>query len=395
MEKSRSLAIRMYVKFISSSSGISLLRQFKTRFEVHEGITILSGLKKARLHPSTSASDLDALVGRLSTLFDGRVLFSPLQAKITQIKERIEHTHPDASSQEQYEEMKFQLLHSKIPGSTQCLLDDMIGMLREIKKDLSLDRMKWNITKALDPKYGATILSPTPADPIPKEQMLATRFPEHPLAQKLNVLIVAYECATFGLKYGGLGEAIYGMAKGLSQSGHKVTMLLPYFDKLPDEQKRKMQMLGQVSHRYGDRDKTDKILGIEDGSLSVRYVQDVVENEDIDHFAVETAHALYEDGPLADEEQPWLGLKHRMAYFSSAAQGYISEHAEHIDAVMYNDWHAAYATTLEEKGLLSHGSRAKHLPLHLSYTTTTMDVRGSLKGKMPPYFLCLMTDEKV
>ncbi|MBM3207185.1 MAG: hypothetical protein FJZ57_01070, partial [Chlamydiae bacterium] len=77
------------------------------------------------------------------------------------------------------------------------------------------------------------------------------------------------------------------------------------------------------------------------------------------HFELLSAQRIYEDGVLADPEQPWLGLKHRMAYFSNAASEYIMNNAEEVDAVMYNDWHAAYAATLIKERYFTKWSQGK------------------------------------
>ncbi|MBM3208608.1 MAG: hypothetical protein FJZ57_08460, partial [Chlamydiae bacterium] len=258
---------------ICSASGLNILRQLKVRFELQEGIEILTGLKNALLTPETTEKDITILVQKLAELFDGRVLFDPIYKKIKRILENIQQKHPGATAQEKLKELTLKLLNTRITGSTQCLLDDLIGMLKETKKDLSLERMTWNVTKALDSRYGSVILSPTPAQHLDKEQMLATRFPELDLSKKLNILIVAYECSMFGLKFGGLGEAIYGMAKGLSDNGHKVTLLLPKFDKLPESLQQEMELSGELKHPYKGATKKDHLYRLERNGLSVKYIE--------------------------------------------------------------------------------------------------------------------------
>ena len=332
------------LNYLSSASGVNILRQIDTRFQLQSGIKILSDLKAALMQASPSEKSITDLGIQLKELFDGKLIFEPLKDKILRLMEDIDQTMGGASDDVKFKELCFLLLHANIPGSDQCLLDDLIGMLRTVKHDYSLHAMRWRMERAFNPRFDSVILDPTPARALAKDGVLAERFPQQNAAEKLHVLIVAYECATYGLKFGGLGEAVYGMAKGLASEGHKVTVLLPKFDKLPENIKARLQPIKDVSHPYLGKVKRDHVFGFEDQELSLRYLEDTPDGpEHRDHYAVPDAKRIYEDGILADPDEPWVGLKERMAYFSNAASGFIVAHKGEIDVTMFHDWHSAYA----------------------------------------------------
>ena len=145
--------------------------------------------------------------------------------------------------------------------------------------------MQWRLNTALDPKYGS-IADPLPAEAVPKERItLSTTEPNQEAAKKFNVLIVAYECAQFGLKFGGLGEAVYGQAKSLKEEVIKSLFYCPKFDKLPVELTSKMEEKGTIQHTVSGKLKEDKVWGFEENGIEFRYLEDT-NPEDVDHYSV-------------------------------------------------------------------------------------------------------------
>ncbi len=329
---------------IASRSGVPILRQIDACLEIQSSIEVLHALKAALLANPPKFQSTSALRMQLNQLFEGRPFFEPLQKKFEAVLDRIEKELCDENEKVKLKEFCHRMLHASRPGSDQCLLDDLIGMLGVLKRENSLHAMYWRLERAYDSKYGSIIQDPTPARAVSMDQVLAARFPEPEAAKKLSVLFVAYECAAYGLKFGGLGEAVYGMAQGLAKQGHHVTILLPKFDKLPKNIQEQMQEVGEITHPYSGKLKTDRILGSEHPSISVRYLEDTLEKDtDPDHYSVPDPKRIYEDGPLADPDEKWIGLKKRMAYFSNAASEYIHAHKQEIDVAVFHDWHSAYA----------------------------------------------------
>ncbi|MBS3904630.1 MAG: 1,4-alpha-glucan branching enzyme [Simkania sp.] len=325
--------------FLSNRAGIDVLRQIGVRFEIQRGVEILNALKEQLLLGNPSDQQIKLLLRELSTVFDGEILFEPIREKLNSLVESVIRRMHDATEEQLFRAICFRLLQARVPGSRQCLLDDLIGMLQLVKQDFSLTTMEWRLTRNYDPRFGASS-NPTPSRPVPKDLVRISGHPIEESAKKLSVLIVAYECAVFGLKFGGLGEAIYGMAKGLAARGHHVTLLLPKFDKLPRSVTDRLKKIEEVSHRCFGQTKTDQVLGFDQERLSFRYLEDTRENEgQVDHYSVPDSKQIYVDGALAKENVPWFGLKQRMAYFANAAAAYADMHKGDTDIIAPQDWH--------------------------------------------------------
>lgn len=324
---------------LSNRGGVDILRQIGVRFEVQSAIETLTLLKEQLLLETPSPERLGQLLKQLNTVFGGEIIFNPLQQKIMQVIEAVNKGMPDAAYEEVFNEVCRRLLQSHTPGSQQCFLDDLIGMLQVVKQDFSLASMSWRLTRNYDSRYGAAS-DPTPSRPVMKDLVRVSSSPREHVERKLSVLIVAYECAAYGLKFGGLGEAIYGMAKGLAARGHKVTLLTPKFDKLPPAVAQRLVKTEEVAHRVLGSMKRDNVYGFEQDGISFRYLEDTRESADaVDHYSVPDAKQIYVDGPLARPDAPWVGLKERMLYFTNAATAYADQHRGDIDIVAPQDWH--------------------------------------------------------
>ncbi len=326
--------------FLSTRSGINLLQQIDTRYQFQDAIEALEALKSILMQENPSLRKARECYERLRKNPVGKIV---LETKIFSLVESIKQKNQGISDKALLKELSVELLHTKTPGSSQCLIDDMIGMLRFTKRDFSFEIMRWRFTRAYDPRFGA-LSDPTPAQPVPKEGVLAERFPHDQAGKKLGILMVAYECAKFGLKFGGLSEAVYGMAKGFAHEGHRVTILTPKFDKLPDAIKQQMTEIETVEHPYLSSTKKDRVLGFEQEGLSIRYLEDTrTDDQAVDHYSVPDPKQIYVDGVLVKPDEPWYGLKRRMAYFSSSVAEYIAQHKDDLDVTLCHDWHSAYA----------------------------------------------------
>ncbi len=329
---------------LSNSTGVNILRQIDTRFQLQEGIEILCGLKATLTRKDPCEKSFRELSCQLVGIVDGKEVFAPLKKALTQILEGIEERMKGASEDVKLSEFCHRLLYVKNQESNICLLDRLIGMLHVVKRDYSLHAMRWRMERAHSPIFGSVILDPTPVKSVSKEQVLAERFPNLLAAKKLRVLMVAYECAVYGLKFGGLGEAVYGEAKGLADKGHEVTILLPKFDQLAGGVASRQQLIEEVFHPYLGKIKKDRVLGYEDQGMHLRYLEDTQSDEsDLDHYSIPGPKQIYEDGILADPDEKWFGLKRRMAYFSNAAAEFVVGHKDQLDIVVLHDWHSAYA----------------------------------------------------
>ncbi len=332
---------------ITNNSGISVLEQLCIYFEIQEDIQILKKFKSSLIQQDLPAKNLSQLQNQLNKFFKNTSFLKPIVQKMeSTIKQiEIENALKELADPLKVQEFYSRMLYLNISGSKQCLLDDLIGMLNLLKSENNLNSMLWNVERAFDPRFNSIIQDPTPARPVAKNLVLAERFPAtQKIEKKLHVLVKAYECAVFGLKFGGLGEAVFGIAKGLADRGHQVTLLLPKFDKLPKNILEQMQEIEIVSHPYAQGIKKDRVLGFKDKGMDVHFLEDTpVDENSPNHYSLPDAKRIYEDGVLEDSSEKWVGLKKRMAYFSSAASEYIMKHKKEIDIVLYNDWHSAYA----------------------------------------------------
>jgi len=331
-----------YLLKIKNKEGISLVDQtyelFATKRSIKKTNKLLNKLKTVLQAPQPKKEALYSILGALNDECSSHYLLRPLLAKaFGKIPE-----HLDETQLSQF--VKF-LKTAAVSDSRFLLIDQLIYTLNCAEEELIIKICKEKLLfenecqKNYLPIYSTQM-----------EQVMATRheasLPLELVQQKFKVIIVAYECAKFGLKYGGLGEAVYGMAQGLLQSGHKVQILLPYFDLLPESTKQNLIYNGEmVEHTVAEKAKKDKVFETELEGIQLRILEDTDPSKEYtSHYLLKDRGNLYQDGVLATEEE-WYGLKKRMMYFSSAAASYIQQHPEQ-DIAIFNDWHSAYAINL-------------------------------------------------
>lgn len=204
---------------------------------------------------------------------------------------------------------------------------------RDFTFDACQDRMKQK--KYFQDKHPGKY----PSQVVSKEEMQASRF-KVKVDDHMNVLIVAYEVNAIGLKFGGLGEAIYSQAQALVESGHTVTILTPKFDALPDRTNDAVKVVTKVTHQVNGEDEVVDVHTI----ANMDGIKVVLLDGSPEHFFnVTSRHGMYQDGIHGQFKEPWYGLKHRMVYFSSVTAEYIAAHKAEIDVVEFNDWHCAAA----------------------------------------------------
>ncbi len=144
------------------------------------------------------------------------------------------------------------------------------------------------------------------------------------------------------IKAGGLAEAVYGMANGLIQKGHQVTVIMPYYNTVSEKSDLNVKVTPmQVTH-YFEGMKTDRIFTGHFKGINLLFIQDSPKIGDwTNHFAL-TDHKLY---AIPNDEND-KKLKERFAYFGSAASELIYQLKEQMDLVLIHDWHGAVAVPL-------------------------------------------------
>jgi len=323
---------------LQNSSGMNILEQFEVRYSLTEVLNILRLTKRMLSQENARPETLHLFVDTLEKTLLGSAMLSPIAQHLTQKIESIQSTHAHLSDEDLFEEIKTALVGS--PGQD-GILDFYIRSIDATKRELSIPaidhRVKMN--REFDPEH-------FPVRPTQRDQIQITTPPKplEELPQGMRVLVVAYECAQYGLKYGGLGEAVYGIAKSLKNRGCEVTLLMPKFSGLPQPLRERIEREGTpstVRHEVSGTMKEDRVLTIQQDGITLAYLEDT--SAERNRFDVPGGPQIYEDGVLAVPGKEWHGLKERMAYVGSATAEYIVANKDQFDAVVYNDWHAAYA----------------------------------------------------
>lgn len=324
---------------LHNSSGMNVLEQFEVRYSLTEVLNILRLTKRMLSHENARPETLHLFVDTLEKTLLGSAMLAPIARHLTQKIGAIQSTHSHLSDEALFEEIKTALIGAPDQDG---ILDTYIRSVDATKRQLSLPaidhRVKMN--REFDPEH-------FPVKPTPREQIQVTQPPKplDELPQGMRVLLVAYECAQYGLKYGGLGEAVYGMARSLKNRGCDVTILMPKFSGLPQPLRERIEREGRattVRHEVSGTVKEDRVLTIDqEEGLHLAYLEDT--SAERNRFDIPNGSQIYQDGNLAVSGKKWHGLKERMAYVGSATAEYIVSRKDDFDAVLYNDWHAAYA----------------------------------------------------
>ncbi|MBS0651431.1 MAG: glycogen/starch synthase, partial [Verrucomicrobia bacterium] len=226
---------------LQNSSGMNILEQFEVRYSLTEVLNILRFTKRMLSQENARPETLHLFVDTLEKTLLGSGMLAPIAQHLTQKIESIQSTHGPLSDEDLFEEIKTALIGS--PGQD-GILDFYIRSIDATKRELTLPaidhRVKMN--REFDPEH-------FPVRPTAREQVQITTPPKpiEELPQGMRVLVVAYECAQYGLKYGGLGEAVYGIAKSLKNRGCEVTILTPKFSGLPQALRERIEREGTPS----------------------------------------------------------------------------------------------------------------------------------------------------
>src|SRR5581483_5122570 len=227
--------------------------------------------------------------------------------------------------------------------SSSCLIDQLIMAIQSAREELSINSAKHRLRRDINMSFRSIPMVPTSKDEI-DAQRFDVVLPKETIQQRLRVVLIAYECAKFAVKFGGLGEATYGMAKGLAEAGHKVTLILMKSDVIPPEINEKLkEKSGNFPHVYKKQIKIDSFYAYEQEGMQLLYLEDTQPIDGKDHYFLKDRANIYKDGILENPEEKWYGLKERMLYFSSAAAGLIKAHRKMFDILVVNDWHGADA----------------------------------------------------
>ncbi|MCK4934800.1 MAG: glycogen/starch synthase, partial [Simkaniaceae bacterium] len=191
----------------------------------------------------------------------------------------------------------------------------------------------------------------------------------------LNLLIVSYELGNrWGIKFGGLGEAVASRVAALKMRGHNVTVISPDFRyrQTPNGERRIPELstpettCERMTYNINGQEKllnvhsTQTDTGIElvrlDGGPEQFF--DICGN----------STGIYQDGHHGVGKDKWYGLKERMAYFGAVCAAYLEKRLKYealdpnslkTDVIEFNDWHGALAIDLLYKEVKSkfHGGK--------------------------------------
>lgn len=325
---------------IKNYKGVSLIEQVQNQFCLRNQLLTtqkaLIELKAELLRREPDSERIEFAFNKLLDDFSRDFIYSPLQHKLQQtLQSGLETPEP------------FSVYHLFVKlilsGSSSCLLDQLIMALQSAREELSINSAKHRIRREVNRPLHSIPLKSTSKDQIDAKRFEVT-LPKEVIQQRLRVVLVAYECAKFAVKFGGLGEAAYGIAKGLTEVGHKVSLILMKSDVIPNEMNEKLkEKSGNFSHSYKKEKKIDSFYVYEAEGIQLYYLEDTHPIDGKDHYYLGDRGNIYKDGILANPKEKWYGLKERMLYFSSAAAGLIKAHRKMFDLLIVNDWHGADA----------------------------------------------------
>lgn len=334
---------------LTNRDGMTLLQQLEVYFSLIEILHILRLTKRCLAQDSITPLTVQILLDALRDTLLGSIF---TQSIVQHLTTRLQRVQLDALNIEQQLHASRNILLGS--EKRQGLLDMYIHTIDACKRSISLTASRER-TRYAKQIFSMDIEDRFPLRPTPLSQVQVKSNPGIPVENRavgMRVLLVAYECATIGLSLGGLGGAVYGMAKSLQQRGCKVTILMPKFTGLDSELATKNpELLKRINdkntpksvlkHPVAGAKKKDRLWTLQEEGMTCIWLEDTNTQRNV--FNIPTSAAIYTDGNLARPDREWHGLKERMAYLGSAAAEYIISHAEELDAVIYNDWHAAYA----------------------------------------------------
>ncbi|MBS0605132.1 MAG: glycogen/starch synthase [Verrucomicrobia bacterium] len=204
------------------------------------------------------------------------------------------------------------------------------------------------IAKALDDHLaqGMEKLSRTPAFPATSQKQSALdpmRFKEavsgkgDPKAKR--ILLVSWEYAKI-FQHGGLAPAVKGMADSLAKQGYEVDVFLPGLSLLPSTVAETLKTSDIALRFFVDGNEKVDELKVTERVGGVRFL---FHSDPTNTYFRLDMPGIYQDGPLAVPDEPWVGLKKRMCYFAMGLKSYLDQTKHEYAAVGVNDWHGAYA----------------------------------------------------
>lgn len=126
------------------------------------------------------------------------------------------------------------------------------------------------------------------------------------------------------IKTGGLADACRGIALGLQQAGHQVTVFLPQYSNLYS---RPVQQVDPVYFRLGEREFGGAVRQLQDAELDIRLL------EHHDFFRRER--------PYDDGNQGYIDNPLRFAFFCKAALEWCRQYQPEIEVIHGHDWQTA------------------------------------------------------
>lgn len=220
-----------------------------------------------------------------------------------------------------------------------------------------------------------------------KEAIQPNRFIEQNAVAK-RIYMVAAECTGI-IKVGGLGEAVLGIAEGLRDHGHEVTLIMPKYSTFPQDGKREVKNALELTpiallHSFGDVVKVDRVFVSQMKGITMLFIEDtaVPGLTDWNRFSLE-GNSLYEIPKDRDE----IIMKERFAYFGQAAAELIKELKEQIDVVMLHDWHSALAIPLLARNSTKQWIERSLPPLIYVFHNNGYSAQGIINDRQHPSLL--------
>lgn len=226
------------------------------------------------------------------------------------------------------------ILRLQSPLSREPMLDELIAVLGLMQEELFPAAMVERLSH-FDFFYG----DQSPIEPVEEARLDPLRFaPVTPEENPFRIAMISYELAVHGVKYGGLGEAVYGLSRGLVDQGNQVSIFTPKFDVLADRLDWSEAEIIPFTHVFNGALKADRCYHKVFNGLHVYYLEEGSPEPGQAHYAIGDGASIYRDS-----SPNYYGLHKRIAYFSSSAMGLLNRLQDEFNIAVIHDWHGAVA----------------------------------------------------
>ncbi len=160
----------------------------------------------------------------------------------------------------------------------------------------------------------------------------------------MKIVCVASECAPF-VKVGGLGDAVFGLLRGLSRTQEDITCILPYYAAL-EQNRPDLEQHASVFMQFQGKKVGNTLWSTRFKNIFFLFVEP---QKGIDLFKRDTIYGEKDDAT-------------RFMYFSTAVFAYLSNQPKSIDVLHLHDWMVALLAPLVRS---SHETKVGHISLSI------------------------------